>query len=137
MMCIELPLCANQHLMTSCVAATTRTTFLLYSHKEAGESKDLTPNQQLGNLARKWRAERNFWIAFFTFTLWWYARLVFTPDLVRASCSQRPIAPCTHHWLLRCSSVFAEGCKFFIGASTLTVGKLEVCFALQLPGPLP
>lgn len=55
----------------SAFVATTRTTFMMYASKERdGDPKDLTPNQQLGNLAKKWRGERNFWIAFFTFTLW-------------------------------------------------------------------
>eukprot|EP00775_Hariotina_reticulata_P005718 gene5718-5958_t len=32
---------------------------------------ELTPNQKIGVLAKKWREERNFWIAAMTFTLWW------------------------------------------------------------------
>lgn len=30
----------------------------------------LTPNQKIGLLARKWREERNFWIALLAFLLW-------------------------------------------------------------------
>mmetsp|Transcript_60099 Transcript_60099/g.190920 ORF Transcript_60099/g.190920 Transcript_60099/m.190920 type:complete len:140 (-) Transcript_60099:131-550(-) len=30
----------------------------------------LSPNEKTAVLAKKWRAERNFWIAFFSFVLW-------------------------------------------------------------------
>uniref|UniRef100_A0A7S0WTB4 BAP29/BAP31 transmembrane domain-containing protein n=1 Tax=Chlamydomonas leiostraca TaxID=1034604 RepID=A0A7S0WTB4_9CHLO len=33
-------------------------------------STTLTPNQRVGILARKWREERNFWIAVLSFLLW-------------------------------------------------------------------
>lgn len=32
---------------------------------------ELTPNQRISVLAKKWREERNFWIAAMAFTLWW------------------------------------------------------------------
>jgi hypothetical protein len=41
--------------------------------KSAQEALDheLTPNQRISVLAKKWREERNFWIAAMAFTLWW------------------------------------------------------------------
>eukprot|EP00879_Flechtneria_rotunda_P012326 GHRR01012873.1.p1 GENE.GHRR01012873.1~~GHRR01012873.1.p1 ORF type:complete len:207 (+),score=65.45 GHRR01012873.1:297-917(+) len=44
----------------------------LRTYKSAAEAvdHDLTPNQRIGVLARKWREERNFWIAAMAFTLW-------------------------------------------------------------------
>ena len=30
-----------------------------------------TPNLLSNNLGKRWRAERNFWISFLCFTLWW------------------------------------------------------------------
>ena len=32
---------------------------------------DVSPNVAYGNLGKKWRAERNFWISFMCFFLWW------------------------------------------------------------------
>ena len=32
-----------------------------------------TPNLLSQNLGKRWRAERNFWISFLCFTLWWCA----------------------------------------------------------------
>ena len=32
-----------------------------------------TPNLLSNNLGKRWRAERNFWISFLCFTLWWCA----------------------------------------------------------------
>lgn len=34
------------------------------------EAINMTPNQRMGLLGRKWREERNFWIAALTFLLW-------------------------------------------------------------------
>jgi hypothetical protein len=33
---------------------------------------DLTPNKKSLVLGKKWREERNFWIAALTFMLWWW-----------------------------------------------------------------
>ena len=33
-----------------------------------------TPNLLSNNLGKRWRAERNFWISFLCFTLWWCVR---------------------------------------------------------------
>jgi hypothetical protein len=42
-----------------------------YKHAQAVSDAELTPNQKIGLLAKKWREERNFWIAAMAFTLWW------------------------------------------------------------------
>lgn len=42
-----------------------------YKMQAETSNPDLTPNQRIGVLAKKWREERNFWIAMFAFTLWW------------------------------------------------------------------
>jgi len=41
-----------------------------YKHAQAVSDSELTPNQKIGLLAKKWREERNFWIAAMAFTLW-------------------------------------------------------------------
>ncbi len=56
-------------LTTRCVAATIRTTYQLKDQKL--DPSSVTPNVLSANLGKRWRAERNFWIAFITFTLWW------------------------------------------------------------------
>eukprot|EP00894_Picocystis_sp_ML_P002343 jgi/Pico_ML_1/52860/g3504.t1 len=50
---------------TTSLAATTRATLTLVE-----APTDASPNQRTGFLARKWRTERNFWIALYSFTLW-------------------------------------------------------------------
>lgn len=42
-----------------------------YRQGLAVADSELTPNQKIGLLAKKWREERNFWIAAMAFTLWW------------------------------------------------------------------
>lgn len=37
-----------------------------------------TPNLLSNNLGKRWRAERNFWISFLCFTLWWCGRCLYT-----------------------------------------------------------
>ena len=57
------------------------------------DASTLTPNVLSANMGKRWRAERNFWISFITFTLWWYAPL--HPDVL---CM---FSPCnTHAWAL-------------------------------------
>lgn len=48
--------------------ATIRTTYQLKDQKL--DPSSVTPNVLSANLGKRWRAERNFWIAFITFTLW-------------------------------------------------------------------
>ena len=52
-------------------AATMRTTYELSKEKLHGDA--VTPNVLSAHLGKRWRAERNFWISFITFTLWWCA----------------------------------------------------------------
>lgn len=40
-------------------------------HHSAPITETLTPNQKMGLLGTKWRAERNFWISFMSFLMWW------------------------------------------------------------------
>ncbi len=56
------------NLTTSC-AATMRSTHQLSETKL--DASTMTPNVLSANLGKRWRAERNFWISFITFTLWW------------------------------------------------------------------
>ena len=72
-------------------AATMRSTHHLSETKL--DASTLTPNVLSANMGKRWRAERNFWISFITFTLWWYAFL--HPDVLCLS------SPCnTHVWAL-------------------------------------
>lgn len=48
--------------------ATIRTTYQLKDQHL--DPSSVTPNVLSANLGKRWRAERNFWIAFITFTLW-------------------------------------------------------------------
>ncbi|KXZ48734.1 hypothetical protein GPECTOR_25g318 [Gonium pectorale] len=41
-----------------------------YHLSQTGMPETLTPNQRTALLARRWREERNFWIATLTFLLW-------------------------------------------------------------------
>lgn len=52
-----------------CGPATIRTTYQLKDQHL--DPSSVTPNVLSANLGKRWRAERNFWIAFITFTLWW------------------------------------------------------------------
>lgn len=52
-------------------AATMRSTHQLSETKL--DASTMTPNVLSANLGKRWRAERNFWISFITFTLWWCA----------------------------------------------------------------
>ncbi len=52
-----------------CCAATMRSTHQLSETKL--DASTMTPNVLSANLGKRWRAERNFWISFITFTLWW------------------------------------------------------------------
>lgn len=45
--------------------------FRTYKSSTEASDLELTPNQRISVLAKKWREERNFWIAAMTFTLWW------------------------------------------------------------------
>lgn len=72
---LSFPLVGNMqllHVVLICTggafAETIRQTVHL-SQKRASELIE-TPNVVTGLLARKWRAERNFWLSFFCFTLW-------------------------------------------------------------------
>ncbi|KAK9810048.1 hypothetical protein WJX72_003954 [[Myrmecia] bisecta] len=40
------------------------------STRKDKNGEDLSPNIAAGQLAKRWRAERNFWISFICFTLW-------------------------------------------------------------------
>lgn len=51
------------------LAATTSSTVRL---ARAVHDMDLTPNKKSLVLGKKWREERNFWIAALTFMLWWW-----------------------------------------------------------------
>jgi hypothetical protein len=51
------------------VAGTARDT-LNYS-KNKIDPAEVSPNIAAANLSKRWRSERNFWISFITFTLWW------------------------------------------------------------------
>ena len=53
-------------------AATLQTTQKLAKERgfNIGPEAD-SPMIQAGSLGKKWRSERNFWIAFICFTLWW------------------------------------------------------------------
>lgn len=53
-------------------AATLQTTQKLAKERgyNIGPEAD-SPLIQAGSLGKKWRSERNFWIAFICFTLWW------------------------------------------------------------------
>lgn len=44
--------------------------FRTYKMSQDAADHDLTPNQRISMLAKKWREERNFWIAAMAFTLW-------------------------------------------------------------------
>ncbi len=52
-------------------AATIRTTHALSLLRM--DPAQQTPNLLSLNLGKRWRAERNFWISFLCFTLWWCA----------------------------------------------------------------
>jgi hypothetical protein len=61
----ELPcLCAA-------AAALSDSGFRTYKCANETANPELTPNQRISVLAKKWREERNFWIAAMAFTLWW------------------------------------------------------------------
>jgi hypothetical protein len=45
--------------------------FRTYKCAHETANPELTPNQRISVLAKKWREERNFWIAAMAFTLWW------------------------------------------------------------------
>ena len=53
-------------------AATLQTTQKLAKDRgfNVGPESD-SPLIQAGSMGKKWRSERNFWIAFICFTLWW------------------------------------------------------------------
>jgi hypothetical protein len=44
--------------------------FRTYKMAQDANDTELTPNQRISVLAKKWREERNFWIAAMAFTLW-------------------------------------------------------------------
>jgi hypothetical protein len=44
--------------------------FRTYKMAQDANDSELTPNQRISVLAKKWREERNFWIAAMAFTLW-------------------------------------------------------------------
>eukprot|EP00877_Chromochloris_zofingiensis_P003473 jgi/Chrzof1/13126/Cz07g20240.t1 len=44
--------------------------FRTFKSAQAANEAELTPNQRISLLAKKWREERNFWIAAMAFTLW-------------------------------------------------------------------
>lgn len=74
-------------------AETTRQTIEL-QRQQATEMIE-TPNVMTGLLAKKWRAERNFWLSFFCFTLWcllacFYRLAVYTLKLEEQVHGQRP-----------------------------------------------
>lgn len=39
--------------------------------REHVDKATMTPNVLSSYHGKRWRAERNFWISFFAFTLWW------------------------------------------------------------------
>lgn len=55
----------------ACGAATIKTTHALSLLRT--DPAQQTPNLLSLNLGKRWRAERNFWISFLCFTLWWCA----------------------------------------------------------------
>ena len=52
-------------------ADTCRETYVLEGRASERHTVDISPNVAYGNLGKKWRAERNFWIAFMCFFMWW------------------------------------------------------------------
>ena len=50
-------------------AATMKATYEL--SREHVAKATMTPNVLSSYHGKRWRAERNFWISFFAFTLWW------------------------------------------------------------------
>ncbi len=48
----------------------TRTTYLIYQQRVNDKIQYETPNAMTAFLGKRWRAERNFWISFFAFTMW-------------------------------------------------------------------
>lgn len=56
--------------MLSCVCVSD-SGFRTYKCANETANPELTPNQRISVLAKKWREERNFWIAAMAFTLWW------------------------------------------------------------------
>jgi len=45
--------------------------FRTLSTSKAAAATDMRPEYKINLLAKKWREERNFWIAALGFTLWW------------------------------------------------------------------
>lgn len=57
--------------LCAATAAFSDSGFRTYKCAHETANPELTPNQRISVLAKKWREERNFWIAAMAFTLWW------------------------------------------------------------------
>jgi len=68
-------------------AATIRTTHALSLLRM--DPAQQTPNLLSLNLGKRWRAERNFWISFLCFTLWWCAARLRAASLRSSSVAGR------------------------------------------------
>lgn len=51
-------------------AESTRTTYQIYQQRVNDKIQYETPNAMTAFLGKRWRAERNFWISLFAFTMW-------------------------------------------------------------------
>ena len=60
-------------------AESTRTTYQIYNQRVNDKVQYETPNAMTAFLGKRWRAERNFWISFFAFTMWGCAHLASPP----------------------------------------------------------
>ena len=76
---VEVHMASSLHHLVACQlqgefvpAATLQTTQKLARDRgfHVGPESD-SPLIQAGSMGKKWRSERNFWIAFICFTLWW------------------------------------------------------------------
>lgn len=72
---LSFPLVGNMqllHVVLICTGGAFAETIRQTVHLNQKRASELieTPNVVTGLLARKWRAERNFWLSFFCFTLW-------------------------------------------------------------------
>lgn len=59
------------HCAVLCYAPVADSGFRTFKVANETANPELTPNQRISVLAKKWREERNFWIAAMAFTLWW------------------------------------------------------------------
>ena len=67
------------------LADTVRETYVLEARAGERHTMDISPNVAYGNLGKKWRAERNFWISFMCFFLWWCVPFVCADPVLHCS----------------------------------------------------